>query len=662
MTPVDAGLIRLLLDHAEQMILLVEPEGLQVVLANQVAQQRLGYSEDELRARSILDIESALQDVFFWEEVRAGNCSPIEAQEGLYACADGTMLTVEKSVRLLEYAGQRFLLVQAREVHEERRIEDDLANTSSQLRATLESTGNGILVIDWQGNVASMNRLFSRMWGLPEELLLRGHDTEIVDYIVGQVEEGDLFRAHLRQIVESQDRYEELHLRDGRVFECRSLPQYLDERIIGRVYGFHDITERIRIEQDLVAARERAEAANQAKAAFLAMMSHEIRTPMNGILGMTTLLLDASLEDEQRRQLEIIRSSASSLLRIINDILDFSKIEARKLELETVDFDLRRTLEELAELFALLAAERSLSFEWQLAPEVPQRLRGDPVRLRQVLINLVGNALKFTVSGGILLHVGRQPDRDGGIVLAVEVSDSGIGIASEHLDKVFAPFEQADSSTTRTFGGTGLGLTIARQLVELMGGRISVSSAVGCGTTFYFEVVLAPGTPEPLAVAAPRDPSLASVPATGGAWGDLRVLIVEDNPVNMLVAVGLLGKLGIRTIDKAGDGLEAVEKAPSGAYDLILMDCQMPRLDGYAATARLRAAGVRTPIVAMTAHAMSGDRERCLAAGMDEYVTKPVALDDLAASLGRALRVPPAQAAGQVDEAQAGRRTPDDSQ
>ena len=217
MTPVDAGLIRLLLDHAEQMILFVEPEGLQVVLANQVAQQRLGYSEDELRARSILDIESALQDVFFWEEVRAGNCSPIEAQEGLYACADGTMLTVEKSVRLLEYAGQRFLLVQAREVHEERRIEDDLANTSSQLRATLESTGNGILVIDWQGNVASMNRLFSRMWGLPEELLLRGHDTEIVDYIVGQVEEGDLFRAHLRQIVESQDRYEELHLRDGRI-------------------------------------------------------------------------------------------------------------------------------------------------------------------------------------------------------------------------------------------------------------------------------------------------------------------------------------------------------------------------------------------------------------------------------------------------------------
>ena len=624
------GLERVLLDHAEQMMLLVEPLNLQIVLANRVAQQMLGYSEEELLSRTILDVESALQDVFFWEEVRSGQCAQVEAQEGLYLCADGSMRTVEKSVRVVDFSGQRYLLVQAREAHDAARIEDDLANTTSQLRATLESTGNGILVIDWQGRLASMNRLFGSMWRLPEEVLLRQEDAAIIDYIVGQVEDGASFRARLQEIVDSHASEDEWRLIDGRVFECRSLPQYLEERIIGRVFGFSDISERIRIEQDLVAAREKAEAANQAKAAFLAMMSHEIRTPMNGIVGMTTLLLDSTLDDEQRRQLEIIRSSANSLLRIINDILDFSKVEANKLELEVIDFDLRAMLEELAELFGMSAAERSLEFQWGLATDVPHKLRGDPVRLRQVLINLVGNALKFTTAGRVSLHVRRRPDRDGRVVLAVDVSDSGIGIAQEHLDKVFAAFEQADSSTTRNFGGTGLGLTIARQLVELMGGHISVRSEAGRGATFSFEVVLQRAAEVPLESV----PLGAALPLSGDL-GALRLLVVEDNPVNMLVAVGLLGKLGFCCIDKATDGQAAVEKVFAGQYDLILMDCQMPKLDGYEATQRLRAAGVTTPVVAMTAHAMSGDREKCLAAGMNEYVSKPIVLSELAACLGR---------------------------
>ena len=624
------SLERHLLDCAEQMILLVEPENLRIVLANQVAQNTLGYAEAELLALSILDVESALQDVFFWEEVRSGVHTPVEGQESLYACADGTMLPVEKSVRVIDHAGRRSLLIQAREIRETRRVEDDLANTSSQLRATLESTGNGILVIDWQGQIASMNRLFSSMWRLPEELLLRGDDQALLAYMEAQVEGGEEFGLRLRQIVDSQASHDELRLHDGRVFECHSLPQYLDERIIGRVFGFHDISERIRIEQDLVAACERAEAANRAKAAFLAMMSHEIRTPMNGIVGMVTLLLDSALNEEQRLQTEIVRSSAGSLLRIINDILDFSKIEANKLELEIVDFDLRRMLEELAGVFSLSAAERSLEYIWQLDDTIPLRLRGDPVRLRQIFVNLVGNALKFTAEGGVRLHVGRQADRGARIVLAVEVSDSGIGIAPEHLDKVFAAFEQADSSTTRNYGGTGLGLTIARQLVELMGGAIRVRSEAGRGTTFSFEVLLDQASSVEAAGTV-----LVEMAVGPAVLATQRLLVVEDNPINMLVAAGLLGKLGFVQIDRATDGVMALEMALPGGYDLILMDCQMPRMDGYEAAMRLRAAGVQTPIVAMTAHAMSGDREKCLAAGMDEYVTKPIALDELAACLSR---------------------------
>ena len=620
----DDSLERLLLDHAEQMILLVEPESLSIVFANRVAEQDLGYADGDLLQKSILDVESSLQDVFFWEEVRGGQFSNVDAQEGLYMCADGSMRTVTKSIRLVEWGSRRWLLVQAREMHDELRIEDDLAHTTSQLRATLESTGNGILVIDWQGRVSSMNRLFSAMWALPEDLLLRQNDDAIISCIVDQVENPESFRQRLREIVDSHETEDELRLRDGRVFECRSLPQYLEERIIGRVFGFHDISERIRIEQDLIAAREKAESANQAKAAFLAMMSHEIRTPMNGVMGLSTLLLDTELSGEQRRYLEIIRSSSESLLTIINDILDFSKVEAQKLELEKIDFNLRKLLQDIADLYGLRAAENSLEFIWQLDPSTPVLLRGDPGRIRQILTNLIGNALKFTRSGSIALRVGWRPEQNDQIMLLIEVQDTGIGIAAESLDKVFAPFVQADSSTTRNYGGTGLGLTITKQLVDLMGGQIAVTSQECKGTTFSLSIAVerqaaAPGGHVPLAAPSRRDDH-----------GRFRLLVVEDNAVNMMVIQGVLGKLGYTRVDKAGDGLEAIEAVAAARYDLILMDCQMPRMDGYDASRRLREQGLSLPIVAMTAHAMSGDREKCLAAGMNDYLTKPIVIGDLA--------------------------------
>ena len=767
-----SGLERLVLDHTEQMIMLVEPETLRIVTANRVALSNLGYTEKELLEKTILDVESALQDVFYWEDVRNGQCLNIELQEGLYLCADGSMHAATKSVKVVEQDGKRWMLVQALENRNEHRVEDDLARTTSQLRATLESTGNGILVIDWQGRIASMNRLFSTMWQLPEDLLLRQDDGAVLDFISGCVTDVDIVPRRLREIVESKETEDILYLKDGRVFQCKSLPQYLDERIVGRVFGFNDITERIRIEQDLIAARERAESANQAKADFLAMMSHEIRTPMNGVMGMTTLLLDTSLDSEQKRYLDIIRSSSESLLSIINDILDFSKIEARKLSLENSDFNLLKLLEEIADLYALRAAEKRLEFAWCLDPDVPLTLRGDPGRIRQILTNLIGNSLKFTPEGTISLRVSRLLDRQGRLVLHIEVGDTGIGIASENLDKIFAPFEQADSTTTRKYGGTGLGLAICKQLVELMDGKIAVASQENKGTTISLEIELDPPAvqvdaevPEtealqafkgerilliddnPLALESVRlllagwgfdaetaldaesawrknevahqsgtpfrcvfidqeitfgdGRTLAEVllenPAnstmalvlclSAGFRGDarqfkrtgfaaslhkpvkrlllldclryvfglcpiegevtdrtglsndeawkksVRLLIVEDNPVNMMVVQSVLGKLGYEHVDTAQDGLSAVEKAAQDKYDLILMDCQMPKMDGYEATQRLRELGVKTPIVAMTAHALSGDREKCLAAGMDDYLTKPVVVDRLVACL-----------------------------
>ena len=426
-----SDLDRLLLDHTEQMIFLVEPESLRIVAANGVAAQILGYQPGRLLEMNILDVESALQDIFYWEEVRSGQIANIESQEALYLCADGSMRAAAKTIRLIEQDDKRWLMVQAREISDELRIEDTLARTTSQLRATLESTGNGILVIDWQGKIASMNRLFSAMWQVPEELLLSQQDEAILDFVANSIVESELVRARLREIVDGTETDDLLHLLDGRFFQCKSLPQYLEERIVGRVFGFNDITERVRIEQDLIAARERAELANQAKADFLAMMSHEIRTPMNGVMGMTSLLLDTPLVPEQKRYLEIIRSSSEALLAIINDILDFSKIEARKLTLESVDFNLWDLLEDLADLYALRAAEKGLEYVWCADPAIPERLSGDPGRIRQILTNIVGNSLKFTHAGSIALSLSRLPDRNGHVVLRFEISDTGIGIAGD---------------------------------------------------------------------------------------------------------------------------------------------------------------------------------------------------------------------------------------
>lgn len=506
----------------------------------------------------------------------------------------------------------------------------------SLLRATLESTRDGILVIDSDRRVTMFNQRFLELWRIPPELAESRDDEKLLGHILDQLSDPQQFISKVLELYQTPEKSSQdlIYFKDGRVFDRHSLPQWIDSEAVGRVWSFADISEQYHSRQTLEQAKAEAELANLAKSQFLANMSHEIRTPMNAVLGLAQIGVRENSGRQTGKTCGMILEAGQHLLGVINDILDFSKIEAGKMTLERKSFRLAAEVERVLGLIGERAHTKGLKLDvtFDAVAPAPTFVLGDSLRIGQVLLNLLANAIKFTEHGTVSLtitHAGTQT--------LFRIADTGTGMTGEQLARLFIPFEQADKSTTRKYGGSGLGLAISRQLALLMGGDISVTSTPDSGSVFTLYL--------PLPVAEP--PSV-EVPvgalATGGPQlTGLRILAAEDVELNRLVLENMMVHQGAR-ITFAHDGQQAVaavQAAGANAFDVVLMDVQMPVMDGYAATRNIHAQMPSLPVIGLTAHALTEERDRCLAAGMVAHVTKPFLVEQLVTTILEATATAP---------------------
>jgi PAS domain S-box-containing protein len=596
-----------------------------------------GWSRDEaigMRADRLVPERNRARHAKALQTFLASAADRIERQEITAMHRDGREFRAECDLSIEHRNGEPRVAAKVRAITPEDRTAEAFRHSNERYRAILDQIEDGCCVVDLRGNYLFVNDAFCRLYGFDKREILGSNFR-----LSSGPERADKLREMYSQVYRTGQpikafEYEVTPKDRPPMFveQSISLERDADGRPIGFLAITRDCTERKCAQQELAKAKEAAEAANHAKSEFLANMSHEIRTPMNGILGMTSLALDSHLTPEQAECLHTIRNQAESLLTIVNDILDFSKIESRFLEIEAIPFTLADAIDDVVRPMTLRAHEKGLTLSSRIAAGVPAHVIADPVRVKQVLTNLLGNAVKFTERGSVTLDVSAGPGPTGSaappnsLLLHFRIVDTGIGIPHDKHALIFEPFRQVDGSTTRRFGGTGLGLAIASTLVELMGGEIRVESAAGAGSTFHASLpVTAAG-----AVAERRRAISAAAPSigtTGQAARSRRILVAEDNIVNQRVASRLLTKRG-HVVTVVGNGREALDALQREAFDLVLMDIQMPDMDGFEATTAIRRwerdTGARVRIVAMTAHAMTGDRERCLAAGMDGYLSKPI--------------------------------------
>lgn len=619
-------LFRVVFDNSAVAITVTDKDE-KIIAWNPFAEKLLEMSKEELFNKPVKELYP-LREWLRLRGFRARKKGVLSNVETRVIRKDGVVLDVDLSISILKDIEGKITgaIGIMRDITSQKLTERQLIESENKIRTILDNSAAAITLIDENERILSWNKFAEYLLGMKRRDLYM----KPVRLLYPKEEWAKIRAENIRKIGSRHHLETKIIRKDGKVIDIDISINVLKDannNIVGSVGIMHDITDRKKAQEMLLKAKIAAEEANISKTMFLANMSHEVRTPMNAILGMIDLTLDTELTAEQKDNLKTAKDAAKNLLNLINDILDLSRVESGKINLEKIDLDVADVVRSVCKGLSVLARNKNLELLSLVDSTVPPLLEGDPTRLRQIIINLVNNAIKFTQEGKIEVKVQVTSSGEKECELKFAISDTGIGIPKDKQGAIFQAFTQADDTITRKYGGTGLGLAISKKLVELMGGKIWVESDAGKGSTFYFTTCFKTCRPEQISIAAQVQKPIAGQPAADIGGVSLNILLAEDNLINQKIAVKILEKKGWK-VHAVENGQQVVDLIGQRPFDLILMDLQMPVLDGLKATRIIREieqkTGAHIPIVAMTAHAMEGDEKKCIDSGMDGYVSKPI--------------------------------------